>query len=357
MLPTRNIGYNRVSMDRQDFIFSSQQLAAYLKSNGKALLPSDLSQEAQAPFYLLIPKYYVDLIDWTNPHDPLKKMVVPNNLEDTVYEYEMTDPIGDHSHEPVPGIAHRYPDRCLLMLTNICAVHCRFCFRKNLLDTNQARYEEAMQYIEQHPELSEVILSGGDPFMLTDYFLKKITDRLNTVKHVKVIRFHTRTPAVYPNRVTDQFLESITSKKQVVVVNHINHPREITQEFVNVVQKMNKSGIMLLSQTVLMKDINNSAETLAELFKGLVEIGVKPYYLHHLDPAAGTHHFRISVDEGKRIYQSLRGTIPGHCIPEYVIDTPGGHGKIPVMWFTKISENEYEAVNFEGKKIRYTDCC
>lgn len=342
-------------MDKRDFIFSSSQLSEYLKSKGILYNPSELHSDGQKHFYVLIPKYYIDLIDWSDPHDPLKKMVMPNSLEDTVYEYELSDPIGDHSHEPVPGIIHRYPDRCLLMLTNICAVHCRFCFRKNLLETNKAHYEDAMTYIEDHKELWEVILSGGDPFMLTDYFLKKVVERLNGMDHIRVIRFHTRTPAVYPKRVTESFLESLISQKQTVVILHINHPREITEEFIAAVNHMKKTGIMLLSQTVLMKDINNSAETLTALFKQLTATGVKPYYLHHLDPAAGTHHFRISVEEGKKIYQSLRGNIPGHCIPEYVIDTPGGHGKIPVMRFERFSEKEYQAMNFEGKMIRYKD--
>ncbi len=342
-------------MNREDFIFSSQQLSEYLKSKGITSDSAEIHLAGNKHFYLLIPKYYIDLIDWSDPHDPLKKMVLPNSLEDKIYDYELQDPIGDHVHEPVPGIIHRYPDRCLLMLTNVCAVHCRFCFRKNLLDTNKADYEKAMRYIEQHKELREVILSGGDPFMLTDYFLKKIIDRLNGVKHLSIIRFHTRTPAVYPKRVTQEFLECITGQKQTVVVIHINHPREITEEFVGTVTEMKNRGVMLLSQTVLMKDINNTAETLSSLFRQLTAVGVKPYYLHHLDQAAGTHHFRVSVEEGKKIYQSIRGKISGHCIPEYVIDTPGGHGKIPVMWFEKISEKEYQAVNFEGKTIRYTD--
>lgn len=191
--------------------------------------------------------------------------------------------------------------------------------------------------------------------MLTDYFLKKVTDRLNAVEHVKVIRFHTRTPAVYPKRVNAEFLKSISSNKKTIVVMHINHAREITSEFIDTAHQMTKSNIMLLSQTVLMKDVNTSPDELTALFKKLVEIGVKPYYLHHLDPAAGTHHFRISVEEGKKIYQSLRGNLSGHCIPEYVIDTPGGHGKIPVMWFERVSEKEYEALNFEGRTIRYED--
>ncbi len=345
-------------MDKNNFIFSSAQLKDYLTSKGIDTEKAFLENHTEpAKFFTLIPKYYLNLINWYDPADPLRQMAVASSLEDTIYDYELQDPIGDHSHEPVPGIIHRYPDRCLLMLTNVCAIHCRFCFRKNLLTENKAMYEQAMEYIKRTADLWEVIFSGGDPFMLTDYFLNQVMNRLDSFDHIRIIRFHTRTPAVFPRRITDKFIRNIRSRKQIIVVIHINHPREITPEFIRSLRLLKKAKVMLLSQTVLLKGVNDNTEILAELFKELVAVGVKPYYLHHLDPAAGTHYFRISVEEGKKIYQRLRGTISGHCIPEYVIDSPGGHGKIPVMWFERMSENEYEAVNFEGKKIRYTDYC
>lgn len=343
-------------MNKQDFVFSVVQLKEYLTSKGWDM--HRMEKRCVWPehgFNLLIPKYYIDLIDWYDESDPLRKMVLTSNLEQKIHQYEVADPIGDESHSPVPGIVHRYPDRCLLMLTSACAVHCRFCFRKNLLTSNKAHYQQCMEYLKEHTELWEVILSGGDPFTFTDAFMEKVIKDIRRIPHIKMIRFHTRTPAVYPMRVNDRFLESIQQAAPYTIVIHINHQREITGEFVESVKRLRGTGALVLSQTVLMKDINDSAATLAKLFKGLVEIGVKPYYLHHLDPAAGTHHFRTSVEEGKKIMLELRGHIPGTCIPEYVIDTPGGYGKIPVFWFQHTSDKTYEATSFEGKNIVYLD--
>lgn len=343
-------------MDKKDFIFSLPQLKEYLSQKGYDLDRVGLfAAKERHHFFMLIPKFYLDLIDWYDLDDPLRKQVVTSNLEEKIYNYELQDPIGDHTHEPVPGIVHRYPDRCLLMLTNICAVHCRFCFRKNLLDTNKADYDNALRYIQEHKELREIILSGGDPFMLTDYFLEKVIHDLNNIKHVKIIRFHTRTPPVFPARITPEFLRIISEAKGLTIAIHINHPREITPAFIETVERFKDVDATILSQTVLMKDINDSEETLKNLFVRLSEIGVKPYYLHHLDMAQGTHHFRISLRDGKKIYHQLRGNISGHAVPEYVLDTPGGHGKIPVMWFREVEKGTYEAENYQGRTIRYKD--
>jgi lysine 2,3-aminomutase len=344
-------------MNKLDFIFSYHQLIEYLKEKSidTHAIPVPSQQSLAHPFYLLIPKYYIDLIDWNNPQDPLMNMVLTSNLEADTKPYQLADPIGDQEKSPVPGIIHRYPDRCLLMLSNVCAVHCRFCFRRNLLDKNHADYKKSISYIRNHKEIWEVILSGGDPFMLTDHFLKLVMDQLRSIPHVKLIRFHTRTPAVYPARLTPDFIDILAQASPTIVVLHINHPREITPDFTDVVKRMRKAGIMLLSQTVLMKQVNNDPRILGTLFKHLVEIGVKPYYLHHLDLAAGTHHFRVSIEEGKSIMQNLRGHISGHCIPEYVIDVPGGLGKIPVSWFSHSHSKVYEATSFQKKHILYTD--
>ncbi|MEK7544676.1 MAG: KamA family radical SAM protein [Patescibacteria group bacterium] len=335
-------------MQKSDFIFSIEELEKYLK------IP--LSSEIKdVHFKLLIPKYYVDLIDWHDPKDPLRLMVLPDAREKNTRKYELADPIGDITHSPVPGIIHRHANRALLNLTSSCAVHCRFCFRKNLLESSAADLQKSLAYLKQHTEIWEVIFSGGDPFTLTDTFLEKILNELRKIPHIKVIRFHTRTPAVYPKRVTSQLAQILRKAAPVTVVLHINHPREITEGFRRSVQKMQKANLMLLSQTVLMRDVNDDVETLKNLFQGLVKIGVKPYYLHHLDYAIGTHYFRVSVEKGKRLVQSLRDTLSGTCIPEYVIDTPGGHGKIPVFWFQNCGKGKYTAKNFQNKKILYFD--
>lgn len=336
-------------MQKSDFIFSIQELEKYL---GIALRSSDAEN---INFKLLIPKYYVDLIDWHDEKDPLRLMVLPDPREKNIQKYELTDPIGDMTHSPVPGIIHRYPDRALLNLTSSCAVHCRFCFRKNLLEGSTADLEKSLAYLKKHTEIWEVIFSGGDPFTLTDIFLEKILTKLREMPHIKVIRFHTRTPAVYPKRVTSALAYVLKKASPVTVILHINHPREITEAFKKSVTKMRRAGLMLLSQTVLMRDINDDTQTLKNLFQGLIEIGVKPYYLHHLDPAVGTHYFRVSVEKGKKLMKSLQGNISGTAIPNYVIDTPGGHGKIPIFWFQNCGKGKYTAKNFQNKKILYFD--
>ncbi len=338
-----------------DFITSIPSLLKYFTEKGIDTTKAHVSGIIEHPFPLLIPNYYADLIDWYDLHDPLRKMVLTDNLEQIELESELDDPIGDLSHSPVPGIVHRYPDRCLLMLTNVCPVHCRFCFRKNILHENTAHLEHALAYIQTHKQIWEVIFSGGDPFMLTDYMLQKVIARLRDIPHVKMIRFHTRTPAVYPQKVTKELLASLQLATPCGVVLHVNHPKEVAPEFVEAVVKMRKTDAMMLSQTVLMKGVNDNEQTLAELFKKLVECGAKPYYLHHLDRTKGTNHFRVSVERGKEIMQKLRGHISGLCIPEYVIDIPGGYGKIPAFWFNHTSKNTYEAVSFEGRKIVYED--
>lgn len=344
-------------MDKADFIFSIPELIKYLSDSGRLSkkLASELGTLENQKFFLMIPKYYIDLIDWTNSEDPLRKMVLFSNLESHIREYETEDPIGDMVRTKVPGIIHRYPDRCLLLLTNACAVHCRFCFRKGLLKNSVYSLSQSIEYIRSHEELWEVILSGGDPFTMTDAFLSHVLKKLRAIPHVKMIRFHTRTPVVYPKRVSGTLVTLIGSAKPVSVVVHINHPKEITPQFISGIQMLKNAGIMLLSQTVLLKGVNTNKEILTTLFRRLFEIGVKPYYLHHLDKALGTHHFRISVEDGKRLFRSMRGNVSGVCLPEYVIDIPGGFGKIPVFWLVHAGAHTYDALSFDNTSIRYTD--
>ncbi|MBI2029211.1 KamA family radical SAM protein [Candidatus Gottesmanbacteria bacterium] len=339
-------------LSKSDFVFSTSELKTYLGQKGINM--NKAGMDVKHPFFMMVPKYYLDLIDWNDNNDPLRKMVITSSLENDIKKYELTDPIGDRPHTPVPGIVHRYQDRCLLMLSNVCAVHCRFCFRKNLLNSNTYDFKKSIEYIKKHKEIWEVILSGGDPFMMEDIFLQKIITALKQIKHIKMIRFHTRTPAVYPKRITDDFVKIISQAKPSIIVFHINHPREITPEFIQSVAKLKKTSSILLSQTVLLKGVNDNTQTLTRLFKSLVEIGIKPYYLHHLDYTVGTDYFRISVEEGKKIYREL-SSISGHCIPEYVIDIPGGLGKIPVFWFNHVGKNKYQATDFAGKKVVYSD--
>lgn len=344
-----------LNMHRNDFIFSIRELRHYLLNKGIKPKQIRLPVGSISNFSFLSSKYYLDLIDWKNLDDPLRKMVIPDMKENKFKGYELSDPIGDKSHAPVPGIIHCYPDRCLLNLTSACGIHCRFCFRRNLLCDNQVDVFQSIKYIADHSKIWEVILSGGDPLAMTDEFLKRIMVSLKKINHVKVIRFHTRIPVVYPKRITEKMRNILGEVPSLIIVIHINHHREITSKFVKTVERLKQTKAMLLSQTVLLKGVNDDAETLIKLFKGLVELGIKPYYLHHLDLVKGTDHFRISVEKGKAIFCKIRENISGVCIPEYVIDLPGGTGKIPVFWLKETAKNVYKGKNYQQEKISYLD--
>lgn len=310
----------------------------------------------------MVPKFYSKLINWNDPKDPLLKMVKIDDCENIIQDYEVDDPIGDKPKTVTHGLIHRYPDRVLLNLTQTCAIHCRFCFRKNLLvdDLPKIDLKKIFSYLKKHKEIWEVILSGGDPLIMSPTFLEKIIKEINKITHIKTLRIHTRIPVVDPvivskNSLVQLFEKSLSKDKKLVIVVHVNHPDEITKEFQTLVKKFQKTGAIILSQSVLLKGVNNDPKILTELFRELIESGVKPYYLHHLDLAKGTHHFRVSIEEGKKIFSSLRGNLSGICIPEYMVEIPGGLGKIPVQWLKKTGKKTYTAKNFEGKKVKYTD--
>lgn len=344
--------FNRIS--------STHELEQYLTTKGlgweECRLPS--KQTITSTFPLRIPLFYANLIDWSDPYDPLRLMVVPDEREKTVKDYELTDPIGDHAHEPVSGLIHRYPDRCLLLLTSFCGVHCRFCFRRDtvgkVLPVDIAGIKK---YLSRHIEIREVIFSGGDPATFPPGFFRSVMKMLTAVAHLRTYRVHSRALVVDPGIFSEKWLEAFVAagRNQCVVVLHINHPRELTKELVAVVLRLKQKGVMVLSQTVLLKGINDNEETLKEMFTKLIDAGVKPYYLHHLDKARGTHHFRISIARGIQLFGNLRGKISGYALPEYVIDLPGGEGKVPVMWLQDLGSGVYQAKNFEGKKILYHD--
>lgn len=289
----------------------------------------------------LIPPHYKKLINSKNPKDPLRKMAVFSRKELITKPYELTDPIADRLHEKAPGLIHRYRDRVLLLPTQACAIHCRFCFRKNLLATDKQSQNittpnlaKAFAYISKHKEIWEIILSGGDPLTLQPKKLKEILTTLNRIPHIKTIRIHTRLPVVAPNLLTPQKLAAIkSSKKPITIVLHINHPNEISKELIQKLAKIKTATNLILSQSVLLKGVNDNTKTLRTLFTKLVEIGVKPYYLHQLDPAKGTSHFKVPLKRAKIIYASLRGELSGICIPEFMIEQPKGKGKIPVTEF------------------------
>jgi len=279
----------------------------------------------------------VRLIDRSDPADPIARQFVPDVRELQQLPEERADPLGEAQLSPVPGLVHRYPDRVLLKLTHVCPVYCRFCFRREVVGPGGPQalsgkaLDAALAYIAGVPGIWEVILTGGDPFMLSPRRIAEVTARLGEIAHVKVLRWHTRVPAVEPARVTPELVAALKSAgKTVYVALHANHPRELTEAARAACARIVDAGVPLLSQTVLLRGVNDDAETLAQLMRAFVEARVKPYYLHHLDLAPGTGHFRTTLAEGQALMRALRGRLSGIAQPTYVLDIPGGHGKVPI---------------------------
>jgi lysine 2,3-aminomutase len=277
------------------------------------------------------------LMDPSDPADPIARQFVPTEAELVPAPGESADPIGDEAHSPVPGIVHRYPDRVLLKVTHSCAVYCRFCFRREVVGPGGAQalspaaLDAALAYIAAHPAIWEVILTGGDPLMLSPRRMADVMRRLAAIDHVRIVRFHTRVPVVDPERVTDALVDAmLASGKTTWLAVHANHPREFTPAARAACDRLLAAGIPLVGQTVLLRGVNDDPATLEALMRGFVEARIKPYYLHHGDFAPGTGHFRLSLAEGQALVKSLRGRVSGLAQPTYVLDIPGGHGKVPV---------------------------
>lgn len=293
--------------------------------------------EVAARYAVAITPAMAALIDRGDPDDPIARQFVPDARELETRPEELADPIGDNAHSPVAGIVHRYPDRVLLKATHACPVYCRFCFRREMVGPGGeqalagAELKAALDYIRANPGIHEVIVTGGDPLVLAPRRIGEITRGLAEIQHVQVIRWHSRVPVVAPERVTDALAEALRAPgKAVWIAVHVNHVRELTDDARTALCRLATAGFPLVSQTVLLKGVNDDAETLAALFRALVAIGVKPYYLHHTDLAPGTSHFRTTIAEGQAIMRALRGRISGLALPTYVLDVPGGFGKVPI---------------------------
>ncbi len=274
------------------------------------------------------------LIDADSAADPIARQFVPDVRELHARPEESADPIGDKAHSPVEGIVHRYPDRVLLKIVHVCPVYCRFCFRREMVGPdrepglNPQGLERAIGYIAAHNEISEVILTGGDPFVLTARRAAELTERLASIEHVKVLRWHTRVPVVDPERVTDEFVRALKTKDaSTFVALHANHAREFTPSAESAIARIVDAGVPMLSQSVLLKGVNDSVDALAELMRAFVENRIKPYYLHHADLAPGTAHFRTTIEEGQALMRELRRRVSGIALPAYVLDIPGGYAK------------------------------
>jgi lysine 2,3-aminomutase len=301
------------------------------------------------------------LIDRDDPNDPVARQFVPDPAELDVAPQERADPIGDHAHSPVDGIVHRYPDRVLLKLTHVCAVYCRFCFRREMVGPDAepltpAQLDAALDYIATHPDIWEVVLTGGDPLVLSARRLRDVMARLSTIEHVKVIRVHSRVPIADPARITGELVRSLKVEgKATYVVAHANHARELTPAAREACARIVDAGIPMLSQSVLLAGVNDDPQTLAALMRALVECRIKPYYLHHGDLAPGTAHLRTSIERGQELMRALHGRSSGLCQPTYVLDIPGGHGKSPVgpSYLSRDHQGRTRVEDFNGERHCY----
>jgi lysine 2,3-aminomutase len=297
---------------------------------------SELEQVA-ARYAVSITPTMADLIDAGDPADPIARQFVPDVAELDRLPEERDDPIGDGVHEATPGLVHRYPDRVLLKLANICPVYCRFCFRREAVGPGQpahlsdAALANALAYVAERPEIWEVVITGGDPLVLSPRRLAAAAAGIAAIGHVKILRWHTRVPLVAPDRIDAAMIAALKPAGPTAwLALHANHPREFTPAGRAAIARLADAGIPLVSQSVLLKGVNDDPETLSTLMRAFVENRIKPYYLHHGDLAPGTAHLRTGLAEGSTLIRALRGKVSGLCQPTYVLDVPGGHGKVPV---------------------------
>lgn len=290
----------------------------------------------------------------------VRAQFAPDIRELAVLPEEMVDPIGDEAHSPVPGLTHRYADRAILHATKTCEVYCRFCFRRETVGDSghlaEAEFERVLDYLRETPAVREVIFTGGDPLVLSARRLQGMLDRLEALGTLDMVRFHTRVPVVAPERVTDALVAALDRALPVWMVVHVNHADEITAAAAGALRRLNRAGVPLLSQTVLLRGVNADVDTLEALFRTLIGHRVKPYYLHHPDLAKGTGHFRVTLAEGQAVMAALRGRLTGIAQPVYVLDIPGGHGKVPVgPGYLQRDGGDWLVTDPQGRVHRYCD--
>jgi lysine 2,3-aminomutase len=318
-------------------------------------------ERVAARYAMAITPAMAALIDPEDPDDPIARQFIPSADELVHLAEERADPIGDHIHMPVKGIVHRYPDRVLLKPSHVCPVYCRFCFRREMVGPggdalDPAELDAAIAYIAGHAEIFEVIVTGGDPLMLSARRLGELIRRLSAIRHLGVIRIHSRVPIVDPARLDAALVAALETDKGMFVLVHADHPRELTDAAAAAIRRLTRAGIAMLGQTALLRGVNDDPSVLAELFRRLVTLRVKPYYLHHGDLAPGTARFRTSIEAGQALMTALHGRVSGLCQPRYVLDLPGGHGKVPIgPSYLDAAERAgcWDVTDFQGRVHRY----
>ena len=310
-----------------------------------------------------ITPYYASLLDPDNALQPLRRTVVPVALELNISPGEVEDPLSETHDSPVPLIVHRYPDRVLFLVTNFCSAFCRYCTRTHMVSkqdkvhSSQAEWDKAIEYIREHPEVRDVLLSGGDPLTLSDSRIEYLLEKLHRIPHVEIIRIGTKVPVVMPQRITRDLVKMLKKYHPLFLSIHFTHPDEITPEVMDACNRLADAGIPLGSQTVLLKGINDDAAVFKKLTHELLKIRVKPYYLYQCDPIPGSAHFRTPLESGLEIIRNLRGYTSGYAIPHFVIDAPGGGGKIPLLPDYVVGREGDDLIlkNYEGKMYRFPD--
>lgn len=317
------------------------------------------AEQVGARYTVAVPPAFAVLIDPDDPDDPIGRQVLPDARELNQLPEERLDPIGDDAYSPMPGVTHRYPDRVLLRPILSCPLYCRFCFRREVVgreagSLTPAALDAAIDYVRQSTGVREVILTGGDPLLLAPRRLADILGRLAAIDHVETLRIHSRVPVAAPERIDEAILAALRQSKPVWLAVHTNHARELVGPAAVAIAALVDAGVPLLGQTVLLRGVNDSPAVLAALFRRLLALRVKPYYLHHPDLAPGTAHFRLSLAEGQAIVRALRGRVPGHALPTYVLDIPGGAGKVPVEapWIMS-DEAGFLVTDPHGRQHRY----
>ena len=311
---------------------------------------------------MAITPYYVSLIDPNNPECPVRKQAVPTGKETYQSPADLLDPLHEDEDSPVPGLTHRYPDRVLLLITDMCSMYCRHCTRRRFAGQKDGesaieRIDRAIEYIARTPQVREVLLSGGDALMVSDERLEYIISRLRQIPHVEIVRIGSRTPVVCPQRITDDLVNMLKKYHPVWLNTHFNHPQEVTKEAAEACAKLANAGIPLGNQTVLLRGVNDCVNTMKKLMHELVKMRVRPYYIYQCDLSMGIEHFRTPVSKGIEIIEGLRGHTSGYAVPTFVVDAPGGGGKTPVMPQYVISQAPGKVVlrNFEGVITTYTE--
>jgi lysine 2,3-aminomutase len=351
--------WNRWTWQLGNSLSTWDQLRKFIKLSQEELL----SAEKKKKLPIRITPYYASLIDPEDPHQPIRRTMIPVHNELLISPEEMADPLGEENQSPVPQLVHRYPDRVLFLTTGVCAAYCRYCTRSHMVSKEDkvhagiAQWDRVLDYIRMHPEIRDVILSGGDPLTMTDNRLEYLLSHLRAIPHVEIIRIGTKVPVVLPQRITPSLLKMLKKYHPLFMSIHFTHPEEITPEVAFACNNLANAGIPLGSQTVLLKGINDQVEIMKNLFHLLLKLRVRPYYLYQCDPIPGSAHFRTPVEKGLEIIRGLRGHTSGYAIPHLVIDSPGGGGKIPVLpnYIAEKNEEGYILKNYLGNSYLYPE--